>query len=571
MYGPLEPPQVRSVGAAQLCFGVTTAQHPLHAPRAAATAPWATDLEPPTVLSLKPDGYAVRVSGCLMPEAGPVAPTAPRAAAGPRQPRRGGGKRTRVRPPTDVVRLQDRLQYLLQPPLESLIAQESLAFPFEPFDYQYDGVAFLFPRRHAILADEMGLGKTMQAITAIRLLARAGRLTSALLICPKPLVSNWRREFSLWAPELSVAVIDGKQSVRAWAWREASAVVRISNYEAAVRDLDMITGAGPYDLVMLDEAQRVKNASSATAQAVRSIPRTSSWALTGTPIENSIEDLVSILEFVSPGAAKPGTPARALAPMVRDLVLRRRKEQVLADMPPKLVSDEQVDLTPEQWEAYTRAEEEGVVALDALGKEVDLKHVFQLVLRLKQICNFDPVTGASGKLDRLEAELEECVASGRKAIVFSQWVGSLEKIAARIGRFHPLEYHGRVPHSRRDGVIERFRDDPACGVILMSYGAGSVGLNLQFAQYVFLFDRWWNPAVEDQAINRAHRIGAAGTVTVTRYLAAGTIEERIDRVLSEKRALAEAVLGADGPPASYGLTRDDLLELFQRPRSKAAA
>src|SRR5262249_6535394 len=156
--------------------------------------------------------------------------------------------------------------------------------------------------------------------------------------------------------------------------------------------------------------------------------------------------------------------------------------------------------------------------LRELKHEITIQHVFELVLRLKQICNFDPTTGSSSKLERLEADLEECAASGRKAIVFSQWVQTLDELATRLARFNPLEFHGQVSNKRRDAVIAKFRDDDHCHVILMSYGAGSVGLNLQFANYVFLFDRWWNPAVEDQAINRAHRIGVKSPVTITRFL-----------------------------------------------------
>jgi SNF2 family DNA or RNA helicase len=228
-----------------------------------------------------------------------------------------------------------------------------------------------------------------------------------------------------------------------------------------------------------------------------------------------------------------------------------------------MIHDEPLDLTPEQRESYRLAEDEGIVRLTELGDGATIRHVFELVLRLKQICNFDPATGISIKLDRLEADLEEIADSGRKAIVFSQWVGTLKKLAARLERFGPLEYHGKVPQNRRDAVIQRFREDPNRHVILMSYGAGGVGLNLQFANYVFLFDRWWNPAVEDQAINRAHRIGVDGPVTVTRFLMLDTIEERIDRVLQEKRELFDIIFsGAEGH-RKLGLTQEELFGLFR--------
>jgi SNF2 family DNA or RNA helicase len=205
--------------------------------------------------------------------------------------------------------------------------------------------------------------------------------------------------------------------------------------------------------------------------------------------------------------------------------------------------------------------------------EVTIQHVFELVLRLKQICNFDPATGESSKFERLEADLEECVASGRKAIVFSQWVQTLAELRSRLARFAPVEYHGQILHRRREAVLERFRDDGECRVMLMTYGAGGVGLNLQFANYVFLFDRWWNPAVEDQAINRAHRIGQKEPVFVTRFVAQNTIEGRICEVLEKKRQLFSDLIDHSGTPSSMGLTEEEVFGLFDlkvRPRRAAA-
>ena len=471
-----------------------------------------------------------------------------------------------------MVKLEDRLLYLLQPPLENLFSCDALEFPFHPFPYQFDGIAFLYPRHEAVIADEMGLGKTMQTIVAMRLLAHQGHIRRALVICPKPLVTNWQREIALWAPELPVTVIEGKQSRRQWLWENVQTGVLLSNYESLVRDQPFATSvAQPFDLMIIDESQRIKNRLSTTNEVVCSIPRRRSWALTGTPIENCVDDLVGIFQFVSPGCLRPQMKTADIRKSVEDYVIRRNKDQVDIDLPPKMFRDANVLLSPEQQQAYQLAEEEGVVRLNNLHAELTIQHVFELVLRLKQICNFDPVTGNSSKADRLIADLEECVASGRKAIVFSQWVDTIEKLTQRLDRFNPLEYHGKIPSKQRDPIIERFRDDPDAHVLLMSYGAGSVGLNLQFSQYVFLFDRWWNPAIEDQAINRAHRIGAAGPVTVTRFMTTGTIEQRIDRVLEEKRELFNAVFDPDAQPTqSSGLTRDEIFGLFQLNFPKAA-
>ena len=184
---------------------------------------------------------------------------------------------TRIKPPHDIIKLADRLHYLLQPSLESLLAEGSLCFPVRPFPFQFEGIAFLYPRQAAILADEMGLGKTMQAITAIRLLLRRGEVRSVLLVCPKPLVTNWQREFALWAPEVPLMVIEGDQAKRGWQWALPDVPLRVANYELLLRDRDLLAGQA-FDLVVLDESQRIKNRSGSTSEVVCSISRKRNWA-----------------------------------------------------------------------------------------------------------------------------------------------------------------------------------------------------------------------------------------------------------------------------------------------------
>jgi SNF2 family DNA or RNA helicase len=472
------------------------------------------------------------------------------------------------------VLFKDRLLYLLQPPLEELFAGRQVSLPFQPYPYQVQGIAFLMPRHAALLADEMGLGKTVQVIVALRLLFHAGLTRRALVVCPKPLVINWSRELRTWAPDLPFEVIGGDTEARRAAWRVSNCPVKLVNYELLTRDAaEAADEEVRFDVVVLDEAQRIKNRESKTAQAVRGLHRRRSWAMTGTPIENRTEDLVNIFAFVDPDRIPPDTPARMLPALTSDCILRRTKEDVATDMPPRVIRDAYLELTPAQREAYELAEKEGVIHLNALGETVTVQHVFELVMRLKQICNFDPRTGQSAKLEQLLADMQEVAQSGRKAIVFSQWVEPLEVLAAALREYGPLLYHGKVPHRDRQPVLDRFRNDPDKHVLLMSYGTGSVGLNLQFTNYVFLFDRWWNPAVEDQAINRAHRLGQKSSVFVTRFISQGTIEGRIAEVLERKRQLFNELIEQNGPPPSLGLTEADVFGLFDiqaRPRRLAA-
>lgn len=542
--------------------------------RLLATPPWVRGLGK-VGMEVKTEGWKFPVPALEMePKEEAGVPPRPRVVRPPvEEPAEGERPATRIKPPRDAVMFQDRLLYLLQPPLENVFAGKQVTLPFKPYPYQMEGIAFLMPRTAALLADEMGLGKTMQAILSLRLLFHTGVIRKALLVCPKPLVVNWTRELHMWAEDVPFEVIGGSFEQRKASWTVSNCPLKLVNYELLTRDMELATDeAVQFDIVVLDEAQRIKSRESKTAQVVRALHRKRSWALTGTPIENRPEDLINIFAFVEEGRIPPDTPIKQMAKIAGEYILRRTKDDVLDDMPPKVIRDAFIELSPAQREAYDLAEKEGVIHLNDLGDTLTVQHVFELVMRLKQICNFDPRTGQSAKLELLMADLMEVAESGRKAIVFSQWVEPLEVIARAVAPIGPLQYHGKISPRERQAVLDQFKADPTKHVILMSYATGSVGLNLQFTNYVFLFDRWWNPAVEDQAINRAHRLGQKESVIVSRFITQGTIENRIAEVLEQKRALFNELIAQNGPPPPMGLTQKDIFGLFNiRPPRRQAA
>ncbi|GMU84234.1 MAG: hypothetical protein AMXMBFR47_41040 [Planctomycetota bacterium] len=486
--------------------------------------------------------------------------------------------------------LKDRLRWILTPPINELLSDPDLSLPKRPFGFQLEGIKWLYDRENALLADEMGLGKTMQAIIAARLLWRANLVKHILVICPKSLISNWKSELKTWWPNVlpNLNVYEAGRD-RRWFLKLATAnvTIKLINYESLSSERDWLRdNRVSHDLVIIDEAQRIKNAGSKTAQSVKCLRGLRCWALTGTPLENRIDDVVSIFEFVRPGTVKAVAEAQ-VAKRIRPFMLRRRTDdpKVKVDLKDRIDQDVALDLCPEQRETYRRTEDEGVVELNAKGDSVTVTHVFQLIHRLRQLCNFDPSTGSSVKLDLFCEEFEEIADSGKKALLFSQFT-SEEFGLKRIGReiedrkWQALQLHGEVPSSKREKNIEAFQNDPGCNLLLLNYQVGGVGLNLQAATYVYLFDRWWNPAVEDQAVKRAHRIGQNQTVIVRRFYCRDTIEERILEKLAEKRRLFTTVidehraadtvaLSATEISSLVGLSEEEIFSLFNlkvRPR-----
>ena len=464
-------------------------------------------------------------------------------------------------------------------------APETLRAQLRP--YQQRGLAWLEEMSRlglgGVLADDMGLGKTIQ-ILALHLRRCASDPAPTLVVCPATLLGNWEREAARFAPSVPVRRYHGPgRSIEDLASDE----IVVATYGIVRRDAAAL-GTVDWGLVVADEAQAVKNPLSRTAKALRTIPARARIALTGTPVENRLADLWALLDWTTPGLLGPLDPfqrtiatpiererdeeaTERLAAIVRPFLLRRRKSdpEIAPDLPPKTETDRYVGLTTEQATLYKAVVDE---LLDDVAEADGIDRrglVLKLLTALKQICNHPaqylgqtgPLSGRSGKLDAVTDLLSVIDDEGDSALVFTQFVAMGHLLEAHLDA-HGMRsqfLHGGTPVGQRETMVDRFQaGDPT--VFVISLQAGGTGLNLTRATHVIHYDRWWNPAVEDQASDRAWRIGQNRAVQVHRMVTEGTLEERIGALLESKRALADSVVGG-GEAWVSELSDEDLAAL----------
>jgi len=393
--------------------------------------------------------------------------------------------------------------------------------------------------KSCLLADEMGLGKTVQVAVALSWLIPKSRLGRVLIVVPAALRMNWEQEIIRWAPNLSVRRLSGNSHERFANYNLPLNVV-IASYDQIRQDALALSNLVHFDIVVLDEAQRIKNISSETSLAVRLLKRDRSWAMTGTPIENSASDLLAIFRFVKFDLLGQAMSKADIHRLMQPHFMRRRKLDVLPELPPIILQDIPIELSPEQRKHYMVIWNNRSQLIGAGKRRISSTAIFALITKLKQICNYDSESGESSKMEALKLIIDNLVEKRDKLIVFSQYVKTLKWISDSMDdRIVHEIYHGGLSDGARNEMIDRFRNGDGPRAILMSLKAAGVGLNLQEASTVVLFDRWWNPAVEDQAINRAHRFNRKNILQVFRFTVVDSIEESIIRILGQKRAIFE--------------------------------
>lgn len=486
-----------------------------------------------------------------------------------------------------MYRLYDDMRATIDAPSPSELGMDL-------YGYQQTGYQWLWFLQQngfgGLLCDDMGLGKTHQAMALIRGMSHggAGAFLSALVVCPTSLLDHWREKLAQYVPDVAFHVHHGAgRSLR------PDARCIITSYGVLRSDAAEFRGRH-FDLMVLDEAQTLKNRGTATYQALRTIEKRIAIGLTGTPVENRLAELKSLLDFVLPNylpgdaeferqfsaPIESGDDVQArdrLQQLIRPFVLRRTKAQVLTQLPPKIVDKRHCELTPEQLELYRRIVDSKGAPLRAQMREggaaVPYLHIFAALNYLKQICNHPASLGGalaqevgagatSGKWNLFVELMDECMASGLKVVVFSQYVKMLDLIERHLTerRIGFASIKGSTVN--RGAEIRRFRDAADCRVFTASLRAGGLGIDLTSASVVIHYDRWWNQAREDQATDRVHRHGQNKGVQVIKLITRGTLEEKIDRLIEQKSRVANSAVATDDPTLVKQFTPAELDELL---------
>jgi len=465
--------------------------------------------------------------------------------------------------------------------------------PFALYPFQIEGVKRLISNTAFLLADEMGTGKTVMTSVALRVLLQQGRIHRVIVLCPKSVLSVWHRHLRDWARPLSVVVVSGTKAVREMAWK-TPAHVYVSTYDAVRNDHNNCfrmkfspkhpsAQAGGFDAIVLDEAQAIKNPASGRSKATKAVSEETNynWALTGTPIQNNVNDLITICHILRIPVAEPRQEHHLLANRlsrfptvppsneylrraIEPYFLRRRKQDVFHDLPCKLRTDEWLELDPDQRAEYEAALADGRRSFRSKEKEFTRIHVFALLHRLKRICNFAQGKHHSPKTAAVMEHVEDIVDSGKKVLVFSQYkTEGVSKLKRLLDRFGVVTITGESTDRERIRAVERFQRDANCRVLVATPKTAGEGLTLTAASYVIHFDHWWNPAVAWQAEDRAHRKGQTEAVNVYSFWTVDTVEGRIREILKKKGLLhSEIIDSLSSADFDKALTLDDLLSVL---------
>lgn len=427
----------------------------------------------------------------------------------------------------------DKVIELIRPYVLPRKVQDSL------YDYQREGVAWLLNHPRGILADDMGLGKTYQAISAARRLIRAGRINWGLIVVPKSLALNWLDELNKWAPELKVANVKRSDINQDGGWLKiiSSNHLVITTYESLRGDIKNILDQPP-DLIIADEAHRLRKRDSLTFQSFRTIQSKYLWALTGTPLERSSEDLVVIMSLIEPRqfAMKDQALHRSsLQARARPYFLRRTKLEVLEQLPPVIERIEVIDLADEQRKNYDRTSRSGSYS----------NHLAQFG-KLREICDFDEISGESSKIDRILELISDIGSAKEKVVIFSFTLTPLSVLAQRL-KDQNINFRfirGELSIDDRKSVIDQFKFNPEVVVLLASTKVAAEGLTLTEANNVIFVNKWWNPSSNLQARDRVVRIGQQKIVQVISFKAKRTLEESLERILIDKQKTFDQVVSA---------------------------
>ena len=413
------------------------------------------------------------------------------------------------------------------------------------YPYQRSGVAWLLRRNRALLGDDMGLGKTAQALAAVRRLIRWGMIAWALVVVPRTLIANWRAEAKLWAPELTIAtaLTLGPQREARWSRLVRRAHLLLTSYEQLRNPAEALSRNLP-ELIIADEAHRLRNLGARSTQGFSSLNVKRFWALTGTPVERDAEDLAVLLSLLDPmrfSADDKSLPTISLRAQVRPYLLRRRKQSVLRELPNTVEINEILELTSKQRVAYNQAILNHAQSSAKGG-------FLPLFNRLRMLCDVDPSSGSSSKLDRVVELVADIATLGEKAVVFSYVIEPLSWLRRRLSKKLSLIGNelltGSMSLDERALALKRFRSDPACNLLLASTRVASEGLTLTEANHVIFINRWWNPSSNAQARDRVMRIGQSKKVSVVSFTCRETVEERLDGLLKEKALTFDELIEA---------------------------